>query len=133
MPTYTYACRKCEQRVDVVLSFDDDHLTECADCGGTLRRVFKPAGIVFRGSGWHIKDYAETSGGGAGPADGGDSSDGDGSSNGDGDSSGQSSDSSTDTARPAASTASSSTSTASGSSSSAAGGSSAGSSSSADG
>lgn len=82
MPTYEYACRDCGEHLDVVQSFHDDPLTECPNCGGSLRKVFSAAGIIFKGSGWHIKDYAEaSSSGGNGngsssgkDADGGDAS-----------------------------------------------------------
>ena len=66
MPTYTYACKQCDDRFDVVLSFTDDPMTVCPACEGELRQVFKPAGIVFKGSGWHIKDYADGGSGGGG-------------------------------------------------------------------
>lgn len=57
MPTYEYACRDCDERLEVVQSFTDDRLTECPNCGGELRKVFSAAPIVFKGSGWHITDY----------------------------------------------------------------------------
>lgn len=66
MPTYTYRCKDCGEQLEVVRSFSDDPLTVCPSCDGTLRQVFKPAGIVFKGSGWHIKDYAGNGSGGAG-------------------------------------------------------------------
>lgn len=58
MPTYEYACRSCGEHLEVVQSFRDDALTECPTCHGELRKVFSAAGIIFKGSGWHIKDYA---------------------------------------------------------------------------
>ena len=58
MPTYEYACRGCGRSLEVVQSFSDDPLTTCEDCGGELRKVFSAAGLIFKGSGWHIKDYA---------------------------------------------------------------------------
>lgn len=58
MPTYEYACKDCGHQFDVVQSFSDDALTECPSCEGRLRKVFSAAGIIFKGSGWHIKDYA---------------------------------------------------------------------------
>lgn len=61
MPTYEYACKGCGEHLEVVQSFRDDPLTECPACGGTLRKVFSAAGLIFKGSGWHIKDYASTS------------------------------------------------------------------------
>jgi putative FmdB family regulatory protein len=57
MPTYEYACRDCGEHLEVVQSFTDDPLTVCPACEGRLRKVFSAAGIVFKGSGWHIKDY----------------------------------------------------------------------------
>jgi putative FmdB family regulatory protein len=60
MPTYEYACKDCGEHLEVVQSFKDDPLTECPNCEGELRKVFSAAGIIFKGSGWHVKDYART-------------------------------------------------------------------------
>lgn len=60
MPTYEYACRSCDEHVEVVQSFKDDPLTDCPACGGELRKVFSPAGIILKGGGWHIKEYTTT-------------------------------------------------------------------------
>lgn len=57
MPTYEYVCRDCGDHLEVVQSFKDDALTTCPACEGTLRKVFSAAGIIFKGSGWHVKDY----------------------------------------------------------------------------
>lgn len=56
MPTYQYACTACAERLEVVQSFTDDPLTECPECGGTLRKVFSPVGVVFKGSGFYKTD-----------------------------------------------------------------------------
>ncbi|MFA9447121.1 FmdB family zinc ribbon protein [Egicoccus sp. AB-alg6-2] len=61
MPTYEYACRDCGEHLEVVQSFKDDALTECPSCHGSLRKVFSAAGLIFKGSGWHVKDYAASS------------------------------------------------------------------------
>lgn len=61
MPTYEYLCRSCGERLEVVQSFSDDSLTVCDACGGELRKVFSAAGLIFKGSGWHVKDYASGS------------------------------------------------------------------------
>ncbi len=73
MPTYEYACRDCGEHLEVVQSFKDDALTTCPSCQGSLRKVFSASGIIFKGSGWHIKDYG-TSGKGASSTTGGSSS-----------------------------------------------------------
>ena len=36
--------------------FADDPLTECPQCGSSIRRVIQPVGVVFKGSGWYITD-----------------------------------------------------------------------------
>ena len=36
--------------------FTDDSLTVHEDCGGRLRKVFSPVGIVFKGSGFYRTD-----------------------------------------------------------------------------
>ena len=56
MPTYQYACRECGQQVEAVQKFSDDPLTVCDNCGGSLRKVFSPVGIVFKGSGFYRTD-----------------------------------------------------------------------------
>jgi putative FmdB family regulatory protein len=56
VPTYQYACTACDERLEVVQKFTDDPLTECAACGGRLRKVFSPVGIVFKGSGFYRTD-----------------------------------------------------------------------------
>lgn len=56
MPTYEYRCRDCSDHVEVWQSFHDEPLTECAACGGSLRKVFNPAGIIFKGSGYYVTD-----------------------------------------------------------------------------
>lgn len=66
MPTYEYACKACDHRFEIVQSFAEDALTTCPDCEqDALRKVYNAAGIIFKGDGWHIKDYA---GSGAKPA-----------------------------------------------------------------
>lgn len=61
MPTYEYACKGCGEHLEVVQSFKDDPLTVCPSCDGALRKVFSAAGLIFKGSGWHVKDYASSS------------------------------------------------------------------------
>jgi putative FmdB family regulatory protein len=56
MPTYEYACTSCGKHLEVVQSMKDEPLTECAECGGRLRKVFSPIGIVFKGSGFYKTD-----------------------------------------------------------------------------
>jgi putative FmdB family regulatory protein len=56
VPTYQYACTDCGDRTEVVQKFTDDALSVCTTCGGKLRKVFSPVGIVFKGSGFYRTD-----------------------------------------------------------------------------
>jgi putative FmdB family regulatory protein len=56
MPTYEYACTSCGHQIEVFQRFTEDPLTTCGVCGGPLRKVFHPAGIVFKGSGFYATD-----------------------------------------------------------------------------
>ena len=56
MPTYQYRCQACANELEAFQKFTDAPLTDCPDCGGSLRKVFSPAGIVFKGSGFYATD-----------------------------------------------------------------------------
>jgi putative FmdB family regulatory protein len=56
VPTYQYACTDCAERSEVVQKFTDEPLLVCSTCGGRLRKVFSPVGIVFKGSGFYRTD-----------------------------------------------------------------------------
>ncbi len=56
MPLYDYQCDQCGHRFEVRQSIKEDPLTHCPECGGAIRRVIHPVGIVFKGSGFYITD-----------------------------------------------------------------------------
>ena len=56
MPTYQYTCTECGEPLEAVQKFSDAPLTVCPACGGRLRKVFSPVGIVFKGSGFYRTD-----------------------------------------------------------------------------
>jgi putative FmdB family regulatory protein len=72
MPTYEYVCQSCGTHVEVFQRFSEEPLTECGVCGGPLRKVFHPAGILFKGSGFYSTDSRSKAG--AGSKSGGDRS-----------------------------------------------------------
>lgn len=61
MPTYQYTCTECGEPVEAVQKFSDEPLTVCSACGGRLRKVFSPVGIVFKGSGFYRTDSRKNS------------------------------------------------------------------------
>ncbi|WP_114907292.1 FmdB family zinc ribbon protein [Ornithinimicrobium murale] len=56
MPTYSYACKDCDNAFDIQQAFSDDALTVCPQCGGTLRKRYGSVGVVFKGSGFYRTD-----------------------------------------------------------------------------
>lgn len=56
VPTYDYECRSCGNRIEVIHSMLDDGPSTCEVCGGALRRVIYPTGIIFKGSGFYSTD-----------------------------------------------------------------------------
>lgn len=65
MPIYTYRCESCGVQFERNQKFSDAPLTRCPECGKkSLRKVYTPVGIVFKGSGFYATDHRSPSGGG---------------------------------------------------------------------
>jgi putative FmdB family regulatory protein len=69
MPTYEYACLKCQAQFEVSQRISDAPLTQCPKelCpakkwgkGKVQRGVGGGAGLLFKGSGFYITDYRST-------------------------------------------------------------------------
>ena len=73
MPTYQYRCTACGHDLEATQKFSDPSLTECPNCGGSLRKVFNAVGVVFKGSGFYRTDSrkAGANGNGSGSSDSG--------------------------------------------------------------
>lgn len=56
MPIYEYKCEN-GHAFDVMQSIFDDPLTECLECNAPVRKVLRPVGISFKGSGFYSTDY----------------------------------------------------------------------------
>ena len=66
MPTYEYACTKCDHNFEIVQSMKDAALTVCPkeSCGmkkwgkGRVKKqIGAGAGLIFKGSGFYITEY----------------------------------------------------------------------------
>jgi putative FmdB family regulatory protein len=68
VPTYDYQCRSCGVISEVVHSMLEDGPTTCERCGGELRRLVHPTGIIFKGSGFYKTDSRSSSSGSGGGA-----------------------------------------------------------------
>ena len=88
MPTYDYQCRDCGTVTEVIHAMSEDGPTVCDACGGPLRRVLYPAGIIFKGSGFYRTDSraapSDSSSASKPPKEGASTSDRSGSATGDG-------------------------------------------------
>lgn len=59
MPTYTYECPRCGYREDIFHSVNEDIKRGCSRCGERMRRLIGVgAGLIFKGDGFYITDYA---------------------------------------------------------------------------
>ena len=56
MPIYEYECKSCQTRFERMQRFSEPPVAECPECGGAVRKVLQPVGIVFKGSGWYKTD-----------------------------------------------------------------------------
>jgi putative FmdB family regulatory protein len=61
VPTYQYVCTECGGQLEAVQKFTDEPLSVHETCGGRLRKVFSPVGIVFKGSGFYRTDSRDKS------------------------------------------------------------------------
>jgi putative FmdB family regulatory protein len=58
VPTYQYACTNPEGKheFELVQSFTDAPVSECPECGASVRKVYGSVGVVFKGSGFYRTD-----------------------------------------------------------------------------
>jgi putative FmdB family regulatory protein len=61
LPLYEYQCLPHHHRFEVRHGFNDEPVSECPECGGPVRRVIHPVGIVFKGSGFYATDSRKPS------------------------------------------------------------------------
>jgi len=63
MPLYSYRCDNCGVQFEQRQHFTDAPLVQCPECGeDSLRKLFQPVGVVFKGSGFYATDHRSPSG-----------------------------------------------------------------------
>lgn len=63
MPTYEYKCLSCGTQFDAFQKMSESPLEKCVECRGKVRRVVSGgSGLIFKGSGFYITDYAKGTG-----------------------------------------------------------------------
>lgn len=62
MPIYEYRCLSCEHTFEKFQSVNDPAVESCPACGGRVKKVLYPAGLIFKGSGFYITDSRKDTG-----------------------------------------------------------------------
>ncbi|MEW5799409.1 MAG: FmdB family zinc ribbon protein [Bacteroidota bacterium] len=63
MPTYQYKCSHCSHEFEEFQSITDSPLTTCPNCkqDRLYRVIGAGGGMIFKGSGFYLTDYAKNS------------------------------------------------------------------------
>lgn len=60
MPTYDYKCENCDHMFEYFQAMSDLPLKKCPECNGKIRRLVSGgSGLIFKGSGFYLTDYAK--------------------------------------------------------------------------
>jgi putative FmdB family regulatory protein len=57
MPIYEYLCDACGCRFEEYRDVNQRSSCPCPTCEQLARKVFRPVGVIFKGSGFHVTDY----------------------------------------------------------------------------
>ena len=60
MPIYEYECLHCGHRFELRQGFHDQPQADCPQCKKESKRVFHPAPIIFKGSGFYVTDHRKS-------------------------------------------------------------------------
>jgi putative FmdB family regulatory protein len=63
MPLFEYECEECGVRFERLHRKGDQTVKKCPECGGSVRRLIQPPGIIFKGSGFYVTDNRRSSAG----------------------------------------------------------------------
>jgi putative FmdB family regulatory protein len=63
MPLYQYLCRNCGHTLEELQRMSDPPLVHCPNCNtdGLARIIGGGTGLIFKGSGFYLTDYKNTS------------------------------------------------------------------------
>lgn len=56
MPVYEYLCAECGHRFEQYRKVTNRTPKQCPKCQGSVKKVFRPLGIIFKGSGFYSTD-----------------------------------------------------------------------------
>ena len=58
MPIYEYLCEACNHTFEVIQKVSDKPIKKCVLCQGKVRKVLSAPGLLFKGSGLYVTDFA---------------------------------------------------------------------------
>ena len=58
VPIYEYQCETCNHKFEVIQKVSDRPIKKCVLCQGKVQKVLSAPGLLFKGSGWYVTDYA---------------------------------------------------------------------------
>lgn len=58
VPIYEYQCEVCDHKFETIQKVTDRPIRKCVLCGGKVHKVLSAPGLLFKGSGWYVTDYA---------------------------------------------------------------------------
>ncbi len=61
MPVYVYKGLNSGEYFEVEQSIHDEPLSRHPETGEPVKRVIQPVGVIFKGSGWYVKDSRKKS------------------------------------------------------------------------
>lgn len=61
MPVYEYECPQCEKIFEVQQKMTDEPLSNCPECGGTVKKLISRSSFHLKGGGWYADGYSESS------------------------------------------------------------------------
>lgn len=61
MPIYEYRCAACEHTFEVMQKFSDPPVKRCPKCKRKVEKLLSAPGLLFKGTGWYVTDYANPS------------------------------------------------------------------------
>jgi putative FmdB family regulatory protein len=59
MPTYHYACEKCDNEFEIDQRISDPPRKRCPRCRGKVYRVIQPVAHILKGPGFYRTDYRD--------------------------------------------------------------------------
>lgn len=59
VPVYEYKCSECDGKLEVLKKISDPDPKTCDKCGGNMKKILFPAGIILKGPGFYHTEYGK--------------------------------------------------------------------------